>query len=243
MANYRIVNNSYSYDKTTNRAVYTNNDVFTLYSAPAKFDKVPAMLCQNHETTIKGFMGQTTAFRKEVLKPGVQVLADFPQCNEARYIHGELGKGSWTFLGGHDPEAYRHAVGDAPTDLSLHPNSPGYRLILNNVLFPAVKKEQVPTVVMNSAVTKEDKVTIPYGVENVVMVKKISIYPNPTDNELIISLSEGNITKVSIQNLAGQEMINRSFNSGKVNVSIKDLAPGMYLIKVNGEFAGKVVKE
>lgn len=116
-------------------------DYFTLFTFSAKFDPVPTMLCQDHTTTIKGFMGQTTSFRKEVLKSSVLVMADYKPVNEARYIHGEYGKGTWTFYGGHDPEDYQHNVGDPPTDLSLHPNSPGYRLILNNVLFPAAKKK------------------------------------------------------------------------------------------------------
>jgi Secretion system C-terminal sorting domain len=240
----RMAGLDYSYSTAPGGKVIATRDMFTLYSAPAKFDQVPAMLCQNHVTAVKGFMGQTTAFRKEVLKPGVQVLADFPQCNEARYIHGELGKGSWTFLGGHDPEAYRHAVNDPATDLSKYPNSPGYRLILNNVLFPAVKKTEVPTVVINSTATPvNEKTTMPGGVGTVVNTKKISIFPNPTDNELVITLSEGMIETVSVQNLSGQELINRTFNSAKVNVSMKDLASGMYLIKVNGDFAGKIVKE
>ncbi len=116
-------------------------DYFSLFTFSAKFDPVPTMLCQNHTTTIKGFMGQTTAFRKEVLKSSVLVMADCKPVNEARYIHGEYGKGTWTFYGGHDPEDYQHMVYDPPTDLNLHPNSPGYRLILNNVLFPAAKKK------------------------------------------------------------------------------------------------------
>ncbi len=118
-----------------------NTDYFSLFTFSAKFDPVPAMLCQNHTTTIKGFMGQTTAFRKEALKSSVLVMGDFKPTNEARYIHGEYGKGTWTFYGGHDPEDYQHNIGDPPTELSLHPSSPGYRLILNNVLFPAAKKK------------------------------------------------------------------------------------------------------
>ncbi len=123
------------------RGVAMDADYFTLFTFSAKFDPVPTMLCQNHTTTIKGFMGQTTAFRKEVLKTNVLVMGDYKPTNEARYIHGEFGKGTWTFYGGHDPEDYQHAVGDPPTDLSLHPTSPGFRLILNNVLFPAAKKK------------------------------------------------------------------------------------------------------
>lgn len=124
-----------------NMRVPMNTDYFTLFTFSAKFDPVPTMLCQNHTTTIKGFMGQTTAFRKEVLKTSVLVMGDFKPTNEARYIHGEYGKGTWTFYGGHDPEDYQHAIGDPPTELSLHPTSPGYRLILNNVLFPAARKK------------------------------------------------------------------------------------------------------
>ena len=116
-------------------------DYFSLFTFSAKFDPVPAMLSQNHTTTIKGFMGQTTAFRKSVLKSSVLVMGDYKPANEARYIHGEFGKGTWTFYGGHDPEDYQHNIGDPPTELSLHPTSPGYRLILNNILFPAAKKK------------------------------------------------------------------------------------------------------
>jgi len=116
-------------------------DYFTLFTFSAKFDPVPTMLCQNHTTTIKGFMGLTTAFRKEVLKSSVLVMGEYKPVNEARYIHGEYGKGTWTFYGGHDPEDYQHMIGDPKTELINHPTSPGYRLILNNVLFPAAKKK------------------------------------------------------------------------------------------------------
>lgn len=144
---FTIETNPYVYSKSNIdngpglRHVSMPTDYFTLFTFSAKFDPVPCMLCQNHTTTVKGFMGQTTAFRKEVLKSSVLVMGDFKPANEARYIHGEFGKGTWTFYGGHDPEDYEHHVGDAPTDLVLHPNSPGYRLILNNVLFPAAKKK------------------------------------------------------------------------------------------------------
>lgn len=128
-------------DNTHYRHVQMDVDYFTLFTFSAKFDPVPTMLCQNHTTTIKGFLGQTTSFRKEVLKTNVLVMGDYKPANEARYIHGEYGKGTWTFYGGHDPEDYQHAIGDPPTELSNHPTSPGYRLILNNVLFPAAKKK------------------------------------------------------------------------------------------------------
>jgi hypothetical protein len=116
------------------------NDLFVLFEFSAKWDPVPSMLCQNHEQIIKGFMGQTTAFNKQFVKPDVLIMGENKALNSARYIHGEHGKGTWTFYGGHDPEDYQHLVGDPPTDLNLHPNSPGYRLILNNILFPAAKK-------------------------------------------------------------------------------------------------------
>lgn len=116
------------------------NDLFVLFEFSAKWDPVPSMLCQNHEQIIKGFMGQTTAFNKQFVKPDVLIMGENKALNSARYIHGEYGKGTWTFYGGHDPEDYQHLVGDPPTDLNLHPNSPGYRLILNNILFPAAKK-------------------------------------------------------------------------------------------------------
>jgi hypothetical protein len=132
-------------DATNTRQVPRDNDYFTLFDFSAKWDPIPTMLCQNHRNLIKGFMGQTTAFRKETVKPNVLILGENKPAREARYIHGEKGKGFWTFYGGHDPEDYRHLVGDPPTDLSLHPNSPGYRLILNNVLFPAAKKKKRKT--------------------------------------------------------------------------------------------------
>jgi hypothetical protein len=128
-------------DNTIFRRVPMTTDYFSLFTFSAKFDPVPTMLCQNHTTTIKGFMGQTTSFRKEVLKSSVLILGESKVANEAKYIHGEYGKGTFTFYGGHDPEDYQHQIGDPHTDLSLHPTSPGYRLILNNVLFPAAKKK------------------------------------------------------------------------------------------------------
>jgi hypothetical protein len=127
------------------RGMNRNNDFFTLFDFSAKWDPVPTMLCQDHEQVIKGFMGQTTAFKKQYIKPEVLVMGENKSENEARYIHGEYGKGTWTFYGGHDPEDYQHMVGDPQTDLALHKNSSGYRLILNNVLFPAAKKKKQKT--------------------------------------------------------------------------------------------------
>ncbi len=120
-------------------------DYFTLFDFSAKWDPVPTMLTQNHVATVKGFVGQTTAFKKSLVKEDVKVLAKPPNREQVRYIHGTLGQGTFTFYAGHDPEDYQHYVGDPPTDLSLHPNSPGYRLILNNILFPAAKKKKQKT--------------------------------------------------------------------------------------------------
>ena len=120
-------------------------DKFTLFEFSAKWDPVPTMLCQNHTSIIPGFMGQTTSFNKKYIKPEVLIMGETKSLNTAKYIHGEFGKGQWTFYAGHDPADYQHYVGDPPTDLDLHPNSPGYRLILNNILFPAAKKKKQKT--------------------------------------------------------------------------------------------------
>jgi hypothetical protein len=149
--NFRISQNPQEYEISNidvvpaQRHVQQKNDLFTLFDFSAKWDPVPTMLCQNHETVIRGFMGQTTAFNKNTLKATDLILGENKALGEARYIHGEYGKGTWTFYGGHDPEDYRHMVGDPPTDLNIHPNSAGYRLILNNVLFPAAKKKKRKT--------------------------------------------------------------------------------------------------
>jgi len=127
------------------RGVVEGNDFFNLFEFSAKYDPVPTMLTQNHQSVIKGFMGQTTAFRKPFIKSEVVILAENRELGEARYIHGTAGKGFWTYYGGHDPEDYQHFVDEEPTDLNLHPNSAGYRLILNNVLFPAAKKKKMKT--------------------------------------------------------------------------------------------------
>ena len=132
-------------DVTRGRKVPRNQDFFTLFEFSAKWDPVPTMLCQNHSQIIKGFMGQTTAYNKDLIKSDVLIMGENKSANEAKYIHGKLGKGMWTFYGGHDPEDYQHRVGDPPTELELHPNSAGYRLILNNILFPAAKKKKQKT--------------------------------------------------------------------------------------------------
>jgi len=132
-------------DVSHTRHVQQSEDFFTLFDFSAKWDVVPSMLTQDHERVINGFRGLATAFNIDKLKPGVTILGELKSANEARYIHGEYGKGQWTFYGGHDPEDYQHNNNDPPTDLSLHPNSPGYRLILNNVLFPAARKKKMKT--------------------------------------------------------------------------------------------------
>ena len=145
--NFELITSPYIYE-------YSNIDVseysnvsrpeledFVLFEFSAKFDPVETMLTQNHVNEIKGFFGQTTSFRNSVIKPGVRILADMPGQDRSKYIHGVHGRGTFTFYGGHDPEDFTHLVGDPPTDLSLHRNSPGYRLILNNVLFPAARRQ------------------------------------------------------------------------------------------------------
>ena len=132
-------------DVTDSRKINAENDYFILFEFSAKWDIVPTMLCQNHSRIVKGFMGQTTAFRRDLIKSNVLIMGENKSLNEARYIHGELGMGTWTFYGGHDPEDYQHRVGDPPTELGQHPNSAGYRLILNNILFPAAKKKKQKT--------------------------------------------------------------------------------------------------
>ena len=120
-------------------------DFFTLFDFSAKYDPVPAMLTQNHSKTIKGFMGQTTGFKRDIVKKHIVIMGEDATSPQVKYIHGNYGKGTFTFLGGHDPEDYQHFVGDPQTDLSLYKNSPGYRLILNNILFPAAKKKERKT--------------------------------------------------------------------------------------------------
>ncbi len=134
-----------SIDMTSKRRILPTLDYFTLMEFSAKWDPVPTMLCQNHTALVKGFMGQTTSFTRDEIKSNVLVLGENKSNGEAKYIHGIKGKGFFTFYGGHDPEDYTHKVGDPKTELELHPTSPGYRLILNNVLFPAAKKKNQKT--------------------------------------------------------------------------------------------------
>ncbi|MBN8704718.1 MAG: asparagine synthetase B [Bacteroidetes bacterium] len=121
------------------------SDFFTLFEFSAKWDPIPTMLTQNHRKVIKGFLGQTTIYKKRFVKPNVLVMGEYEGRDEVKYLTGTYAKGTFTFFGGHDPEDFQHAVGDPPTDLSLHKNSPGYRLILNNILFPAAKKKKHKT--------------------------------------------------------------------------------------------------
>ncbi len=151
--NYKLIMNPFEYEYSTIDTYMSRRqfgpteatDKFTLFDFSAKWDPVPTMLCQNHVSTIKGFWGQTAGFSKQTIKKSVLIMGEAKAYNEARYIHGETGKGTWTFYSGHDPEDYEHRVEEPPTDLSLHPNSPGYRLILNNILFPAAKKKKQKT--------------------------------------------------------------------------------------------------
>jgi hypothetical protein len=151
-SDFILSTNPYEYEISTidvtdtrPKSLREGNDFFTLFDFSAKWDPIPTMLCQNHSQVINGFMGQTTAFNKDQVKSSVLVMGENKPANEARYIHGEFGKGFWTFYGGHDPEDYSHRVGDPPTELDLFPNSPGYRLILNNILFPAAKQQKRKT--------------------------------------------------------------------------------------------------
>ena len=148
---FKISRDPYEYEfsnidnQQKERGLRQRNDFFQLFEFSAKWDPIPTMLTQNHTLIIKGFMGQTTAYKKTLVKPDVVIMGETKSIREAKYIHGIYGKGFWTFYGGHDPEDYQHMVGEEPTDLNLHPNSPGYRLILNNILFPAAKKKKQKT--------------------------------------------------------------------------------------------------
>lgn len=148
---FKVSLNPYEYeysdiDVDINQVLATEaSDFFTLFDFSAKYDPVPTMLTQCHVNVLRGFLGQTTGFRKKLIKPSVTILAEREGTDQVRYIHGNVGRGTFTWYAGHDPEDYRHAVGDPPTDLALHPRSPGYRLILNNILFPAAKKKKQKT--------------------------------------------------------------------------------------------------
>jgi hypothetical protein len=249
------------------RSVPEYADSFVLEVFPAKPDPVPAMLTQNHTTLLKGFMGQTTVFRRQKIKPGVLILAGYPpppanpssrgfsiynmHDNEARYLHGDYKKGTWTFYSGHDPEDFQHMVNDPPTDLSLHPNSPGYRLILNNVLLPSVKRVEVPKIACCDVpavkpATEKRQVTAPA----ISAPDAYNIYPS--GDKLTVSVahnkdaaakSNGTLERVVITNAAGKEFINQMCSGESVSIDVKDLPQGMYLVTVNGSLAGKLMKE
>jgi hypothetical protein len=148
---FRLVKDVYEYEfsdidnKPNERGLRQDNDYFTLFEFSAKWDPIPTMLTQNHTKIISGFYGQTTGFKKRTVKPDALVMGESKAISEVKYLHGTLGKGFWTYYGGHDPEDYQHQVGEEHTDLNQHPNSPGYRLILNNILFPAAKKKKQKT--------------------------------------------------------------------------------------------------
>ncbi|MCU0419131.1 MAG: asparagine synthetase B [Cyclobacteriaceae bacterium] len=148
---FRLSRDPYEYEfsdidnKPNERGLRQDNDYFSIFQFSAKWDPIPTMLTQNHTQVIKGFYGQTTGFKKGLIKPDVTVMGENKEIGEAKYLHGVFGKGFWTFYAGHDPEDYQHTVGEEPTDLNLHPTSPGFRLILNNVLFPAAKKKKQKT--------------------------------------------------------------------------------------------------
>lgn len=148
---FKLVRDPYQYEfssidnQPNERGLRQDNDYFTVFEFSAKWDPIPTMLTQNHTKVIKGFFGQTTGFKKHLIKPDVVIMAENREIKEAKYLHGVMGKGFWTFYGGHDPEDYQHQVGEEHTDLNQHPNSAGYRLILNNVLFPAAKKKKQKT--------------------------------------------------------------------------------------------------
>jgi hypothetical protein len=149
--NFLLEEDPYEYEYSnidnqfTERGLREENDYFTLFQFSAKWDPIPTMLTQNHNMVIKGFYGQTTGYKKRLIKPDVVIMGENKSISEVKYIHGVYGEGFWTFYGGHDPEDYQHMVNEEPTDLNLHPNSPGYRLILNNILFPAAKKKKQKT--------------------------------------------------------------------------------------------------
>jgi hypothetical protein len=148
---FRLVRDPYQYEfsdidnQPNERGLRQDNDYFSLFEFSAKTDPIPTMLTQNHTRVLKGFFGQTTGFKKQLIKSDALIMGENRQIKEVKYMHGIFGKGFWTFYGGHDPEDYQHQVNEEPTDLNQHPNSPGYRLILNNVLFPAAKKKKQKT--------------------------------------------------------------------------------------------------
>lgn len=225
-----------SIDNTMSRLnLMEHEDNFTLSQYAATTDPVPAMLCQNHTMFIKGFMGQTTAFRKDVLKPGLIIMAENKKLNEVRYLHGRYKDGSFTFYGGHDPEDYQHNVSEPPTALEEHPNSPGYRLILNNVLCMASGKKAVTA--SNTYIPAIEKEIAPAA------PAPYRIAPGSSENTLTISALAGSrIQHIAFITNAGNVIFAQEYNVTNVTVDISSFPAGMYNIKVNGAYAGKIAK-
>jgi hypothetical protein len=229
-------------DNTIFRNLPREMDSFTIHSFPVKPDPVPAMLTQNHATTIHGFMGQTTAFRNEVLKPGVLVLAGYKAANEARFIHGDYGKGAWTFYGGHDPEAYQHMVNDPQTDLNQFPNSPGYRLILNNVLQPGAQRDIVPTVYYPDGKVPKESTSLAKAEDNSKpMTERVQFVPDPSSMNLVVKMA-GIIQEIVITDAAGKEVFRKTCSAPQIVLDLNNFSTGLYLVEVNGHYAGKIVK-
>ncbi|MBS1585302.1 MAG: T9SS type A sorting domain-containing protein [Bacteroidetes bacterium] len=269
MINTSVVGQRSTIDNFASNLVPEYQDTFNINVFPAQPDPVPAMLTQNHTIHIKGFLGQTSVFRNAVIKPGVLVLGGYMPTreqfdeaeasgslvykihgNDSRYLHGNLGKGTWTFYSGHDPEDFQHNIGDLPTDLGIHPTSPGYRLILNNVLLHTVKRILPPDVTHPDAslttVTPLNKQTIKQP--RATTVESFSLYP--TGDKLTVGVNpaedgtrKGKIEKVVVTNVDGKEFISEIFNSETATVDVKSLSPGMYQVMVNGSFAGRFMKE
>ncbi len=249
--NFNLVTSPYEYeysniDNTTFRKVEKDKDFFTLNTFPVNLDIIPAMLTQNHTNSIKGFMGQTTAFRKETLKPTVLVMGESKGANEARYIHGDYQRGSWTFYGGHDPEDYQHSVGAPPTNLAFHSSSPGYRLILNNVLSPAVKKVAVPTVIVNETPAKNGGKPVDEDFVFGSSESKIRIEPDPATSEIKIIMPNGYSEKtveVTVTGSDGKQTLKQTSSTNNIRINLQNLHSGVYLIQVNGQYAGKIMKD
>ncbi len=219
-----------SIDNTVARlSLPEEQDVFTLYTFQARKEAVPSMLCQNHVAVIKGFQGQTTAYRRQYLKPGVVIMGAAVGQDEARYIHGRYRKGTWTFYGGHDPEDYQHKVQDPPTDLSDHPNSPGYRLILNNVLCIASGRQKQP-----EGFTAGMATGAPVSFQ---------IAAGGSENTLVISGGSTRITEVAFVNDAGKEVLVKQFDTTNATIDVQQLPAGRYNIRVNGQLAGKIARD
>ena len=208
-------------DATLHRQVSRDIDHFNLERFSASENPLEAMLTQNHTQKIKGFMGATTAFNKSVLKENVTILAEPDNTPEARYIHGTLGKGTWTFYGGHDPEDYRHFVGEPKTDLKMYPNSPGYRIILNNVLMPSVKREKLKTVSKNNDV--------------------INIYPNPSRGKINLTFLPDQLKSgvLEVYDINGKIVYTRKLeqlDKGlREKINLRTLPAGVYQVHIGNK--------